>query len=107
LIVSSEKFSIELLVLFLDIRFSVFAMAEFPICITPSQRELARMTEEERLTALLQVKERKKAVKAKPKKILGGPLMVNRMKMTGSQGRWVSNWRIGDCRVCLPRACRK
>jgi len=81
LIVSSEKFSIELLVLFLDIRFSAFAMAEFPICITPSQRELARMTEEERLTALLQVKERKKAVKAKPKKILGGPLMVNRMKM--------------------------
>ncbi|XP_017007987.2 uncharacterized protein [Drosophila takahashii] len=56
-------------------------MSEFPICISASQRELARLTEEERLTAQLQVKERKKAAKAKPKKILGGMLMVNRMKM--------------------------
>jgi len=56
-------------------------MADFPMCVTPSQRELAQLTEQERLTAQLKVKERKKAAKAKPKKILGGLLMVNHMKM--------------------------
>uniref|UniRef100_A0A6P4FB65 Uncharacterized protein LOC108049615 n=1 Tax=Drosophila rhopaloa TaxID=1041015 RepID=A0A6P4FB65_DRORH len=56
-------------------------MSEFPICVSPSACELARLTEEERLTAQLQVKERKKAAKVKPKKVIGGPMMVNHMKM--------------------------
>lgn len=71
-------------------------MADFPMCVTPSQRELAQLTEQERLTAQLKVKERKKAAKAKPKKILGGLLMVNHMKMwhqhreriKGRSARW-------------------
>ncbi|XP_017133050.1 uncharacterized protein LOC108149753 [Drosophila elegans] len=58
-------------------------MTEFPTCVSPSACELARLTEEERLTAQLEVKERRKMAKAKakPTKILGGLSMVNRMKM--------------------------
>ncbi|XP_017066092.1 uncharacterized protein LOC108104490 [Drosophila eugracilis] len=56
-------------------------MAEFPICISESQRELARLTKEEHLSAEKKAKAPKKAAKAKPKPMLGGLLMVNRMKM--------------------------
>ncbi|KPU75760.1 uncharacterized protein Dana_GF27799 [Drosophila ananassae] len=56
-------------------------MAEFPMCVTPSQRELARLTEEERLTAELKVKERKKAAKTAKMSIPGNAQSLMRHKM--------------------------
>ncbi|XP_017044358.1 uncharacterized protein LOC108090261 [Drosophila ficusphila] len=56
-------------------------MAEFPLCVSCSERELARLTAEELSISIRKDSKLKKPVRAKPKTVIGGPLMANRMKM--------------------------